>query len=196
MVSSFYVQAGFLAAPLSIAMADKSERRRKREDAIRKFNVLAQRAELSVIPVRASAEQVVELYSTLCGELDDYTELAAAREMWINNGGEDLDESLMDVGADSKEGAAVFPGGEEPVQAHHRLHTSGKSFRLRARAFMLTFNSIAFAAATSSDSIFRQDSPLNGRHVRCRSFPNTWARDHDTKPLLRQQNKMTRGESC
>ena len=80
MVSSFYVQAGFLAAPHSIAMADKSERRRKREDAIRKFNVLAQRAELSVIPVRASAEQVVELYSTLCGELDDYTELAAARE--------------------------------------------------------------------------------------------------------------------
>ena len=126
-------------------MADKGERRKNREDALRKLNMLADRAGLSKIALRAPSEQVVELYSSLCEELHDFTELAAAREKYVSNGGVELEESLMnDTEQDSGEN---FPGGEEPVLAHRRLNTSGQSFRLRARAFMLTFNSIAFTAS-------------------------------------------------
>ena len=76
-------------------MADKGERRKNREDALRKLNMLADRAGLSKIALRAPSEQVVELYSSLCEELHDFTELAAAREKYVSNGGVELEESLM-----------------------------------------------------------------------------------------------------
>ena len=126
-------------------MGDKGERRKNREDALRKFNMLADRAGLTKIALRAPSEEVVELYSSLCAELRDYTELAAAREKYVSNGGVELEEALMnETGQDNGDN---FPGGEEPVLAHRRLNTVGQSFRLRARAFMLTFNSIAFTAS-------------------------------------------------
>ena len=130
-------------------MGDKSTRRSNREDAVKLFNKLALQISKPAIPIRAGVEDVRKLYEVLCSELEERGELIRARSLWVDNGGADLDESLLIVEdaapEDEQEG---FPGGEQPVSGHRRLHTAvaSKSFRLRARAFMLTFNALAFVA--------------------------------------------------
>ena len=135
----------------------KTLRRNAREKAIKLFNVLALSLELDAIPVRASPEDVAELYETLCEHgADEHVEkIVEARTLWMSNGGSELNEEPLIARVASKETgdeeeASAFPGGEEPVRGHHRVHTaSGKEFRIRARAFMLTFNCLAFVAEQS-----------------------------------------------
>ena len=142
----------------------KTLRRNAREKAIKLFNGLALSLELDAIPVRASPEDVAELYETLCEHgADEHVEkIAEARTLWMSNGGSELNEEPLIARVASQEtrdeeAASAFPGGEEPVRGHHRVHTaSGKEFRIRARAFMLTFNCLAFVAEQSLFLQFEQ----------------------------------------
>ena len=139
-------------------MVDKTTRRSNREDAVKLFNKLAMQVSKPAIPIRAGGEDVRKLYEVLCSELEDRRELTRARSLWVDNGGVELDESLLVVEDAEVEGENEgFPGGEQPVSGHRRLHypvvAAGKSFRLRARAFMLTFNSLSFVA----DAAFFKD---------------------------------------
>ena len=132
-------------------MPDKNERRAQREHAVDSLNTVARVLEIEPIPVRASAEEVTELYESLCekGSAEHRERIAQARDKWMQNGGRELDaELLTSMGAEEgeeEEGAdqeGEFPGGEESVRGHRRMHgTAQKAFRLRARAFMMTFNS-------------------------------------------------------
>ena len=127
-------------------MADKTARRSNRDEAVKLLNKLAAQISKPAIPRRAGGEDVRKLYEELCSELEDREELSRARSLWVENGGVELDESLLLVRVDagSEDEQEGFPGGEQPVSGHRRLHTvaaAGKSFRMRARAFMLTFNS-------------------------------------------------------
>ena len=87
------------AKPISaLAMGDKSERRRQREAAIREFNAVAEAVGLEAINVRAGFEDIDDLYRRLCaldisGHLD---EVRNARLKFVENGGGDLPEALLD----------------------------------------------------------------------------------------------------
>ena len=125
-----------------------NERRSAREQAVKDFNSLAARVDLQPLTSRPDPAAVVALYGSLCGAVGaaDVATLRAACKLWCGNGGASLDESLLPGDA-----AAVddvdFPGGEEPVRGHRRLHAARKpAFRLRAKAFMLTFNSLLLVA--------------------------------------------------
>ena len=63
-------------------MPDKNERRAQREHAVDSLNIVAQVLEIEPIPVRASAEEVTELYESLCekGSAEHRERIAQARE--------------------------------------------------------------------------------------------------------------------
>jgi len=140
-------------------MTESNLRRIAREAALKKLNELAAAAGLDRVKTRAGGDEVVSFYENLCNH-STHAERAAlevARSQWIENGGIELPEGCLpkDEGeAENEDGGTEtpFPGGEMPVDGHRRLHHNGgkKDFRLRARAFLLTFNSLAFAADPSS----------------------------------------------
>ena len=113
------------------------------------FNQMARSAGLPTLASRPAPEAVVELWRSLCSAIPagEVHALKHARQLWCDNGGVSLDESLLQDG-DGGEVGVPFPGGEEPVPGHCRQVPTGKpGFRLRTKAFMLTFNSLAFTAS-------------------------------------------------
>ena len=79
-------------------------------------------------------------------------ELRSARELWCENGGADLDESLL-----PKSPEADAPEGTETVPSHTRLQArTGRAFRLCSKAFMLTFNSMVFVQSPELWASFQQ----------------------------------------
>ena len=74
-------------------MPDKNERRAQREHAVDSLNTVARVLEIEPIPVRASAEEVTELYESLCekGSAEHRERIAQARDKWMQNGGRELE---------------------------------------------------------------------------------------------------------
>ena len=140
-----------------VLMADKFARRTKREDAVKQLNVVASAIGVDPIAVRSNMEDVAEHFSALCSEAtaEHRDRLLGAASQWVENGGDDLDLTIVPggevaEGADMGAESLLFPGGEEPVQGHSRIHKiPGKAFRIRSRAFMLTFNAVAFTATAA-----------------------------------------------
>ena len=133
---------------------EKTKRRNSREQAVKLLNALAVALGVDAIPLRSPAEDVAEHYENLCehGTAEHVEKIAEARTLWVSNGGGELNEDSLLALAGSRDNevedaTSDFPGGEEPVKGHHRVHTaSRKEFRIRARAFMLTFNCLLFVA--------------------------------------------------
>ena len=88
-------------------MVDKTTRRSNREDAVKLFNKLAMQVSKPAIPIRAGGEDVRKLYEVLCSDLEDRRELTRARSLWVDNGGVELDESLLVVEDAEVEGENV-----------------------------------------------------------------------------------------
>ena len=129
-----------------MAADDKSARRAQRQTAIKTFNMLG--AEIGADPLiaRPSREAVENLYRRLCENLpSERTDaLRSARKRWCDNGGAgDLPENLLLEEAD--DGDEVDVSDALPNHGCPRV-TQKKPFRLCARAFMLTFNALAFAS--------------------------------------------------
>ena len=123
----------------------KTARRSARQRAVRMFNTLADAIDEERLGARPSGEDVNDLYESLCAQLPVHLheDLKSARNLWIENGGDgDLKEELL-----LAEKEWETPNGPEPLSKHGTLSdSSGKAFRLKSKAFMLTFHSLLFVA--------------------------------------------------
>ena len=123
-----------------------NERRSGREQALKVFNTLASEHQLQLLSMRASTNAIEELYKQLCQRVtqEQVKRLSDAREAFCSNRGAVLDVALLPShqqrGQDAPEDAT---GALE----QHRTLVIKKNFRLRSKAFMLTFNNILFAAS-------------------------------------------------
>lgn len=135
----------------------RKARRAGRGAAIRAFNALASEFEVEEVVSRATGAQVRDLYVSVCKAVpgERAEEVADARRQWCTNGGEDLDESLLpDAGPSCDDDDDDLPDGQPPLEKHRYLSAAvGRQFRLKSKAFMLTFNSSAFDQV-SPDKLF------------------------------------------
>ena len=144
-------------------MAQKDGRRENRAAAAKLFNNLAADFSLSAVRVRPTADELTTLYEELCevASPERLADLKAARALWCEHGGADLDASCLPADAAAAAGAEAVedgehPGGAHPLPGHAQLFdATRRAFRLCSRAFMLTFNSLAFAAGPGLGEAFR-----------------------------------------
>ena len=146
---------------------EKSKRRHSREQAVKLLNALAVALGVDAIPLRSPAEDVAEHYENLCehGTAEHVEKIAEARTLWVSNGGGELNEDSLLALAGSKDNevedaTSDFPGGEEPVKGHHRVHTASRKdgadphrrepWRQSAREF----------SATNQSSSHSRESPV------------------------------------
>ena len=125
----------------------KYDRRKERNGAVGDLNGLAEEAGLDKVDYR-----VADLYVRLAAAglpPSSIERLRSARARWCDNGGGELDEGLLAGEAPEDD--------EEGVPGHYEVRAKrGKPFRLRARAFMLTFNSLAFTLSPDLWLAFHQ----------------------------------------
>ena len=132
-------------------MADKSARRIERAAAVRRFNVLAEEFGIDQVPARPSVDEDQALYASLCEVVpaERVQELASPRGQWCDNGGDELDEALLAVLSAAEDD---LPEGNNPLPAHKFVASvPGRAFRLKSKAFMLTFNSESFEVGPSDE---------------------------------------------
>ena len=135
----------------------KEEHRKNRDRACQTLNALATEAGAERLGYRPAGEAVAELYQKLCEALprESIPRLREARALWCNNGGAgELDEELL---THAPEAGDADSDGEEQVPGHHQLKaTRATAFRLRARAFMLTFNALSLVASPAMWAAFQE----------------------------------------
>jgi len=183
-----------VSLPLESTPLQKNERRKNREAAVRELNELAAANGLedSQIATRAGEQTASALYKLLTKKLpgEKLVELRAVRQKWVDNGGGSMPEEWLpalqspapmpEAQADAiqeaeAETAEALP--DEPAETSgEHIHSHGPpptdqdaKFRLRARAFLLTFNSLLFAAVPDIWQLF-----LNWVQERCKSFAATY----------------------
>ena len=137
-------------------MADKDVRRKAREAAIRSFNELGAEINLGPIVIRPKADAL----EPLCERLPEERRgaLPTARAQWHDNGGTgNLPENLLLTDAvEEDDGEDVDMCENVPMHGCPRSSPK-KPFRLCARAFMLTFNALAFASSARERGAENQD---------------------------------------
>ena len=128
-------------------MASKADRRVEREKALKQFNALASEFAEAPVIMRCSAEEAAELYGSLAAAMpkDRRPELIEAAKLWTSNGGKGEFPTW--------EEEADWETGEDQALAAHTSLTEGKGFRLRSKAFMLTFNARVF---TMSEALWNE----------------------------------------
>ena len=133
---------------LGMGDAAKVARRDRRQEAVASFNKLAERINLDTVSASAKGEDVKALFDNLLQSLpdDDLDALKAAREKWSANGGVELAEVVRQAAAQEDEDGTV-PSHKIVQQSFYAAAKS--SFRLRSRAFMLTFNSTLFVPSSA-----------------------------------------------
>ena len=134
-------------------MARQDELRCGREVAVRSFNSVALELRLSTLSSRPSADAVTQLWVRLCKAAvpAHYETLETARKEWLqNNGGGLLPANLLHGQAfdDVDHGSEVLDGHRTLAAAPPVPKGKKAGFRLRSKAFMLTFNSTAFKEGT------------------------------------------------
>ena len=146
-------------------VSSQDTRRAARDAVYRGLNELAKSSGLedSTIALRAKKEEVETLYAKLARAVDDegLAELRALREQWLDNGGSgEFPEELLarpqsqSQASQADESAGAGDGTDDGapesfVHGHRAVQQSfyapGRStFRLKSKAFMLTFNSLSF----------------------------------------------------
>ena len=126
--------------------SEKNERRGRREVAVKTLNCLAEEFEVDAISARPKVEDAVNLYTTLCDTVpaERAAELCAARDLWIANGGGGAFPEAPGADQDAEDG----PDGRERDPGHSECRPlAGQAFWLKSKAFMLTFNCLAFVAS-------------------------------------------------
>ena len=131
---------------------DLTARRDSRVGAVKILNEIATSVGVEGVLTRASASKVQALYEKLCVHVsgDDIAKLAAARDQWTDNGGggdlplDMLPDLHTDMNDEDVQSTDMLPGHRVLQQS---LYDATKAFRLKARAFMLTFNSRMFTVS-------------------------------------------------
>ena len=132
-----------------------------RAGAVRLFNELALEFGVGTLSCRPSASAVTELWCSVCEEaLPQHMEkLTEARAMWLDHHG--TGQLLEDLMPDSGAAPSQLDTGE--LLEGHRMVTDpkdagrsqAKMFRLKSKAFLLTFNSKDFCGTETLWSTFR-----------------------------------------
>ena len=134
----------------SSTSARKDALRAGRAGAVRSFNDLAAELGVDGLPCRPLAAAMTKFWTAVCEAASpQHVELLTeARSSWLDsNGGGSLPERLLP----SDGGAVAQQGASELVESHRMLGGTGaagqvkKPFRLRSKAFLLTFNSTRFS---------------------------------------------------
>ena len=128
---------------------DLTARRDSRVGAVKILNEIATSVGVEGVLTRASASKVQALYEKLCVHVsgDDIAKLAAAHDQWTDNGGggdlplDMLPDLHTDMNDEDVQSTDMLPGHRVLQQS---LYDATKAFRLKARAFMLTFNCRTF----------------------------------------------------
>ena len=137
------------------SVPSQDQRRTARTNAVKIFNELASAANLTRIAARPPAEAATTLWVSLWKAVppESRDQLLAAKNSWVENGGAgEFPEAPLpgDEGAADPEDTHVT---SEIVDNHRVLQQTfypapaKKAFRLHSKAFLLTFNSIAFTAS-------------------------------------------------
>ena len=144
-----------------LEMPNANDRRKARDGAVRQLNEVA--AELGVAPVavRTAAGTVAKLFGQLVQLASGpvLERLSHAKDQWEANGGcelavvdrgasasctEPTEHARNDAGGDAADDTVVDVH-DEQVDGRTQPDPSVRGFRLRAKAFMLTFNNTAWA---------------------------------------------------
>ena len=122
-----------------------------RSQAVRVFNELVGWLGVEPLPARPAIQLLEKTWLALCeaAEPHHHERLRAARELWAtNHGGGNLAEELLVEGGDGMVDASellewhrLIYDGREAVVAKKKKRAA---FRLKSKAFMLTFNSAGF----------------------------------------------------
>lgn len=145
------------------------DRRQSRVEVVQTLNSLAGASGLAAVKSRPSQEEVAALFAQLCQKVSCQsagfrTDLLSAAESWTANGGCRLDMSrLAEPEAGEPEDVEAVEG-QRPLPGH-AVHLAGaKDFRLRSRAFMLTFNALCFLASPDLRAAFQLwvEDPTSG----------------------------------
>ena len=150
------IQAGSNMAPKTTTKkqwnASSNARCRERRQAVTLLNGLATELGLRAIGAKAAAAQVealVRLLDKRCQTDGRPERLREAVAKYLDNGGR-FSVPLLPAPTATTASASTMPGDADgdapPPLARHRLLDEG--FRLESKAFMLTYNSRAFAQAT------------------------------------------------
>ena len=122
-----------------------------RKRAVHSFNEMAEEVGVDLLPSRPSSFQVTEFWVAVCGASSpEHAEaLKTARTMWLeHHGGGDLPEDVLpkeDNDDDSQSGASDIIDYHRNLPETNRVGAARKkAFRLKSRAFLLTFNSRHF----------------------------------------------------
>ena len=132
---------------------DKNVRRGRREEAVTALNELAQGVGIDTLHIRAPGAAVKQLFLKLLQNIgdDELDNLRVARTLWCENGGQALPEV--------ERKPAPTGDDEAPVPGHGTLQQSfykaKGGFRLQSKAFLLTFNCLAFVHSQELWSAFK-----------------------------------------
>jgi len=120
-----------------------NQRRDARDRALKLLNTLATRAGLQALPGRSASDEVVKLYQSLCATItaEGIEMLQEARQLWCENGGANLEASLV-PGPDDGErddpwwrgaGAWPRPASRRVQAASQGIHAHNSLQLVRAR---------------------------------------------------------------
>ena len=123
------------------------------------MNVIATSLGIDTVILRPAANDLEHFYRALCEEVppERVTELRALRKKWCDNGGcGDLPENLLDKDVPLA-GCDQDPAECDTLPCHGPPGENAKGgYRLKARAFMLTFNALTIVASPEMWASFQQ----------------------------------------
>ena len=131
---------------------ESNKRSLRRRHVVRDLNVLAAEASLSTIPVKSEPKRVERLIKAVqrrCSNDDMLRRLHVAVTAWVENGG-----ALQGVVVpppqqrddDDRDDAMIGDDGPDAFLSRHKILLA--DFRLKSKAFMLTYNSADFTKDT------------------------------------------------
>ena len=162
LVSSSMVNRVAILCALAVASAtsgsamtdrsQKSDNRCNRDAALRALNEVAAALGLDAVALRAKSPEIVAFYKNLCASLphEHVPAVRAATVKWSDSGGAQLpDKALTKLEQQLDDN---LPDGDGEIASHRVLQQQyygarRGAFRLQSKAFMLTFNALAFVAS-------------------------------------------------
>lgn len=139
-------------------MDPKTERRTAREAAIRELNSVAESVAAEQLPLRATNDDIEKFFRELCKKIssDELQQVSDARKKYLDNGGTgsmpaDLLAKLETPESTQHDEDGVVPSHKKMEQSFY----GKRPFRLCAKAFMLTFNSLGFLVSEDLWKAFR-----------------------------------------
>ena len=126
--------------------SDKDRRRNVRDQVIKDLCQLADQMGVNKPKVRPSSDEMNELVENLAGAVpeDQIGNLKNLVQRWMDHGGSSVDLAKFEPGVEELAPAA---DSDALVPSHTTQAWSAAGYRLGSKAFMLTFNCLAFVAS-------------------------------------------------